>query len=81
MLLRASIFLPNLFTTLVDEDFDDVFRICDTHRGGIWGLLASFSSTSPILCSYCLNILHPKEMKLLQVGKHTKQTGGLGVSH
>jgi hypothetical protein len=30
MLLRASIFLPNLFTTLVDEDFDDVFHICDT---------------------------------------------------
>lgn len=30
MLLRASIFLPNLFTTLVDEDFDDVFWIRDT---------------------------------------------------
>jgi len=81
MLLRASIFLPNLFTTLVDEDFDDVFRIHDT-RAEVAFVCSHLSPQH--LQSYvptALKILRPKEMKLLQVGKHTKQTGVLGVSH
>lgn len=58
MLLGASIFLPNLFTTLVDEDFDDVFCIRDTRAEVAFVCLhlspqhlQSYDPTAQIFCA------------------------------